>query len=573
MVIDLRTVPFSRNGSYMAFSLLDAWEKWPAGLYLRSVHGGAQSVRQGGRVALVEVVKDSRALPFEVRASAAVLILHTSGGDLSICIAEPWLLRIHGEGVGLRLTFDGSKGDFAIPTGEGRWQINSPLFLLQYMLSPLAGRWQVQAEWNGTGTDSLVVELNPQPGGGGCEAAIEEITSTWRPRGYEETFAECCVLVAEEFQEWLERTPRLPRRYANARRLAAYINWSGMVEPIGHFLRQSMYMSKNWMTNVWSWDHCFNAMALVYHEPVTAWDQLMTLFDQQDESGALPDFVNDRALLWNFCKPPIHGMTLSWMMKRSDFFQIDQFRQLYGPMARWTEWYLRYRDDDQDGIPQYHHGNDSGWDNATPFKVGVPLESPDLCAYLVLQMETLAKLAELMNDFEEAESWQRRADEMLQNMLEHFWQDDHFVALRSGDHLVADTESLFLFLPIVLGLRLPLGVRSELIKGLTKPGRFITEYGLATESPQSPEYHPDGYWRGPIWAPSTFMIVEGLSGCGEKQLARSLARKFCDLCAANGFAENFDALTGVGLRDRAYTWTASVFLVLGHEYLLEEQED
>lgn len=256
-------------------------------------------------------------------------------------------------------------------------------------------------------------------------------------------------------------------------------------------------------------------------------------------------------------------------MQRSDFFEIDQFRQLYGPLARWTEWYLRYRDDDLDGIPQYHHGNNSGWDNATPFKIGVPLESPDLCAYLVLQMETLAKLAEAMNNLEEAESWQRRATALLQNMLEHFWQDDHFVALRSGDHLVADTESLFLFLPIVLGLRLPAGVRSELLQGLTKPGRFITEYGLATESPQSPDYRPDGYWRGPIWAPSTFMIVEGLSACGEQELARSLALKFCDLCTENGFAENFDALTGAGLRDRAYSWTASVFLVLGHEYLLD----
>jgi len=30
----------------------------------------------------------------------------------------------------------------------------------------------------------------------------------------------------------------------------------------------------------------------------------------------------------------------------------------------------------------------------------------------------------------------------------------------------------------------------------------------------------------------------------------------------SGFAENFDALTGDGLRDRAYTWTASVYLLL-----------
>ena len=33
----------------------------------------------------------------------------------------------------------------------------------------------------------------------------------------------------------------------------------------------------------------------------------------------------------------------------------------------------------------------------------------------------------------------------------------------------------------------------------------------------------------------------------------------------SGFAENFDAKTGNGLRDPEYTWTASAFLVLAHE--------
>jgi hypothetical protein len=37
------------------------------------------------------------------------------------------------------------------------------------------------------------------------------------------------------------------------------------------------------------------------------------------------------------------------------------------------------------------------------------------------------------------------------------------------------------------------------------------------------------------------------------------------LCERSGFAENFDALTGDGLRDRAYTWTASCYLTFARE--------
>jgi glycogen debranching enzyme len=89
---------------------------------------------------------------------------------------------------------------------------------------------------------------------------------------------------------------------------------------------------------------------------------------------------------------------------------------------------------------------------------------------------------------------------------------------------------------------------------------------LATELTDSPHYTSDGYWRGPIWAPCTLIAVAGLAALGEKKLVRDIARRFCRLCALSGFAENFDALTGAPLRDTAYTWTSSTFLVLAHEY-------
>jgi hypothetical protein len=35
----------------------------------------------------------------------------------------------------------------------------------------------------------------------------------------------------------------------------------------------------------------------------------------------------------------------------------------------------------------------------------------------------------------------------------------------------------------------------------------------------------------------------------------------------SGMHENFDAITGDGLRDPAYTWTSSVFLIFAHQLL------
>ncbi len=42
----------------------------------------------------------------------------------------------------------------------------------------------------------------------------------------------------------------------------------------------------------------------------------------------------------------------------------------------------------------------------------------------------------------------------------------------------------------------------------------------------------------------------------------TVAECFCRLCETSGMAENFDALTGAGLRDRAFAWTSAVYLHL-----------
>jgi hypothetical protein len=65
------------------------------------------------------------------------------------------------------------------------------------------------------------------------------------------------------------------------------------------------------------------------------------------------------------------------------------------------------------------------------------------------------------------------------------------------------------------------------------------------------------------------LVVDGLRRAGHEELARRISDRFRALCEASGFAENFDALTGAGLRDRAYTWTASVYLLLARFHVAE----
>ena len=54
-------------------------------------------------------------------------------------------------------------------------------------------------------------------------------------------------------------------------------------------------------------------------------------------------------------------------------------------------------------------------------------------------------------------------------------------------------------------------------------------------------------------------------------VAADLARRFCRLCETSGMAENFDALTGQGLRDRAFAWTSAVYLIFSDRLARTDQ--
>jgi glycogen debranching enzyme len=340
---------------------------------------------------------------------------------------------------------------------------------------------------------------------------------------------------------------------------------------MGFLDRPAMLMSKNWMANVWSWDHCFNAMALSFRDPDLAWAQFMVPFDNQERHGALPDEVRDSFKAYNYSKPPIHGWALQWMMEHGGYGDVKHLAEAYEPISRWTEWYFRYRDSNGDGLPEYNHGNDSGWDNSTVMLSGIPVETPDLDSFLILQMDALSTMARKLGKEQDAQQWQSRSDELMRKMLATLWKEDHFVAIRADNGKQVESESLLLYMPLILGNKLPTRVQQKLVEGLTRQGRFRTSYGFSSEALTSKYYTQDGYWRGPIWAPTTMLLAEGLDSVGQRRLAHDLRVDFCRMAQQSGMSENFDAKTGAPLRDPAYTWTSSVYLIFAHQLWKEDK--
>ena len=91
----------------------------------------------------------------------------------------------------------------------------------------------------------------------------------------------------------------------------------------------AMLMSKKGMNSVWSWDHCFNALAMANISQKIAIEQFLIPFELQSESGVLPDMWNPNSeIVWGVTKPPIHGWCFDKMMDRHEYSN-DVYEKVY----------------------------------------------------------------------------------------------------------------------------------------------------------------------------------------------------------------------------------------------------
>lgn len=554
---DITEIPFSRRGSWLDISPVIGLHRTADQLHLVSHQTGMHAVlrfqpEQGGNPVPATVAAEPSRLSWMLE----------DGGRIDAVFESLDTVRLRGSGADLRI----ADATAALTPFTGTYFFKDPIDGAAIFTSYETGRRYRVTSLRGDmvfdGAEALGRSVRAVVASGDWELAIEEFDTARPPYAAAAPFDAVVDAVDAEFEAYLDavagwRGPDFP-----AAGLAAYVLWSATVEPRGFLRRESVLMSKHWMDKVWSWDHCFNALALAPAGAGLALDQFLAPFDHLDSAGAMPDSVTHSEVLYNFVKPPIHGWALAKLRAGIDA-PLDRatLEELYRVLARWSRFWLDARRVPGHPLPHYQHGNDSGWDNSTAFDYDRLVESPDLAAFLVMQFEVLAGLADELGD-DEAEGWRAESAQMREALVASLWDGEAFFAQGVLNSRRSKTTSLLTLLPIVAGEYLGPEISGRLAAGIA---RHLTAYGPATQLPGSPEYEDDGYWRGPIWAPSTVLIEDGLRRSGYPELADEVSLRFRALCEGSGFAENFDALSGAGLRDRAYTWTASSYLLLARE--------
>lgn len=345
--------------------------------------------------------------------------------------------------------------------------------------------------------------------------------------------------------------------------LAVYHLWMLPYVKAGLFQSNTMAVSKNHMSLVWSWDHLLNAMAIMHASPKLGWDTVLMFLYMQKPDGMLPDAVNPVTCVDWYTKPPVYGYFLSKYEKQGFNLPKDKEQFVYDSLVRMTNWWIK----SDDSFPVYQKPFDSGWDNATCFDDGGHATTPDLVSYVIIQIDYLCKLASRLSKYDESIDWAKRRDKLLASFIKTFWDGNQFM-YRNEKGEVKNTSSLIRMIPLILERFLPMDIASKMIEELKIENHFLAPNGFATECIRSVLYDsrkgdtmkPNAYWRGPIWAPPMYMLCDSLSYFKETTLENKVKNRYINTIEKSGaFYEDYDAIYNIGYDDISYGWTVATY--------------
>ncbi|MBI5200779.1 MAG: hypothetical protein HY925_04250 [Elusimicrobia bacterium] len=280
------------------------------------------------------------------------------------------------------------------------------------------------------------------------------------------------------------------------------------------------------------WDSAFIAEVWRKWDPSVAQDVLLSVLRNQKGDGRVPQVVSILGTS-DISNPPL----LSWSAARvardsKDFFFVDG---VYEPLKRFHEWFQANRRH-PGGLYFWKHPYESGLDNSPRFASRdekrfddtTKLASPDLSAYMVLDAESLAELADLLDKRDEARAFREEAAALRALIEAGLWDEEagfyfdrnvdtgEFVKVRAISGLV----------PLVAGVPSP--ERAQRLRDfIVDPAGFHTATPFPSVARSDPAFEKD-CWRGPVWVNMAYLAMLGLERYGYGDDAKSLGRALVD---------------------------------------------
>jgi putative isomerase len=245
----------------------------------------------------------------------------------------------------------------------------------------------------------------------------------------------------------------------------------------------------------------------------------------------------------------------------------------YDRLVKYIDKWFSY-DSDHNGLPVWNSadaaGTDNQWSRAGALS-SFEIEGVDLASYLVRELRAMAVIATHLKLGADCKAFDRHADQLIEIMNFAFWDEKQGMYFdrneKTGKRVFV--KSATNFMPLFAGAATPERAKRTIHERLLNPDEFWLAFPVASYAKTEPDYyqgsHNECNWRGSTWAPTNYMIFQGLRRYGYHAEARALATRLFNMALLKNpmLREYYNAETGEGLgQTRFWGFTALYYGML-----------
>ncbi len=250
------------------------------------------------------------------------------------------------------------------------------------------------------------------------------------------------------------------------------------------------------------------------------------------------------------CKPFLAQMSYLASESMQNYWWV---RGYYDTLGR-TLYFWENSRRTPDGLFVWFNGDESGVDNnpAVSWEPSEISESVDLVCYLVREYRAMSLIARALDKKDDEAKYRRKADDLARLLNEKMWSepDETYFNIDRRTGQMVKIRTWTNFVPIWAGLAPADRAKRMIDRYILNPAEFWGKFGLRTLAAGEPAYNPkSGYWRGPTWVISSYMMSHGLARYGYRDRAIEEALRVIhllvqDIERTGGMNENYDPDTG-----------------------------
>jgi len=347
----------------------------------------------------------------------------------------------------------------------------------------------------------------------------------------------------------------------------------------------------------------FNALEASIESSKHAKEIIKAVLETQYPNGNIPNWRGRFGGTPDRSQPPIGSYVVYKLFQRLG--DVDLLSYAYPYLVRWHTFWKKEnangqsrRDGNGDGLlewgtdPEYlpqivpswqenAEGKKSGeddlpnWDEASfNQETGtLTVNSVSLNSLYTLDAWCLAQIADILDRREDYEHYLSEYEEMKDLINTVLWDDkEGFYFDRHWDGRFSSKKAASNFYPLLA--RIPDRTMAlQMNKHLLNPKEFWGDFVIPTISRDNPAFNRDHFsWRGAIWAPTNYLVYQGLKAYRFDAVASEFARRSYELFLLTWenyqlCPESFDARTGAARGHEFLSWGPLFTLIALEEYL------